>query len=211
LDGLLVAPHGATVAENAADADGDWLSRVRQIVGPDLPIVGTLDLHANVSARMATACDALFGYRSNPHLDQFERGLQAGRCLVRALLTGIRPQMSLIQLPLCVNIERQATEEAQGIALRAESDRLAESEPGVHGISYLFGFPYSDVPEMGASVLAVADARDTAPPTGRGTGRFLVVSERIICRATDFGGGCDRRGGAGTSAGPSDGSFGDGG
>jgi microcystin degradation protein MlrC len=162
LDGLLVAPHGATVAENAADADGDWLSRVRRIVGPDLQIVGTLDLHANVSAQMATACDALFGYRSNPHLDQFARGLQAGRCLVRALSTGVRPQMSLVQLPLCVNIERQATEEAQGVALQAEADRLAASVPGVHGISCLFGFPYSDVAEMGASVLAVAEARDTA-------------------------------------------------
>ncbi|MFM7056107.1 MAG: M81 family metallopeptidase [Planctomycetota bacterium] len=162
LDGLLVAPHGATVAENAADADGDWLSRVRQIVGPELPIVGTLDLHANVSAKMASACDALFGYRSNPHLDQFARGLQAGRCLIRALSTGIRPQMSLVQLPLCVNIERQATEEPQGLQLRERADQLAATADHVHGLSYLFGFPYSDVPEMGASVLAVADSADVA-------------------------------------------------
>ncbi len=70
LDGVLVAPHGATVSQPAADADGDWLSRVRHIVGPDTPIIGTLDLHANVSERMAAACDALFGYRTNPHLDQ---------------------------------------------------------------------------------------------------------------------------------------------
>jgi len=152
-----VAPHGATVAENAADADGDWLSRVRQLVGPDLPIVGTLDLHANVSEKMVAACDALFGYRTNPHLDQFERGLQAGRCLVRAVSTGIRPQMSLVRLPLCVNIERQATDEPQGQLLRHRADQLAAAADHVHGISYLFGFPYSDVPEMGASVLAVAD------------------------------------------------------
>lgn len=157
LDGLLVAPHGATVAECAGDADGDWLSRVRRIVGPEIPIVGTLDLHANVSEQMASSCDALFGYRSNPHLDQFERGLQAGRCLVRALSTGIRPRMSLVQLPMCVNIERQATEEPQGVRLLEEAERLAASELGVQGLSCLFGFPYSDVAEMGGSVLAVAD------------------------------------------------------
>lgn len=162
LDGLLVAPHGATVAENAADADGDWLSRVRRIVGPDLPIVGTLDLHANVSEKMAAACDALFGYRSNPHLDQFERGLQAGRCLVRALETGIRPRMSLVRLPLCVNIERQATEEPQGLQLCQRADELAAAGADVQGISYLFGFPYSDVPEMGATVLAVADSAEVS-------------------------------------------------
>ncbi|HAP06271.1 MAG TPA: hypothetical protein DCR20_00470, partial [Planctomycetaceae bacterium] len=57
LDGLLVAPHGATVAESAADADGCWLQLVRRLVGPQLPIVGTLDLHANVSLQMVTACD----------------------------------------------------------------------------------------------------------------------------------------------------------
>ena len=70
LDGLLVAPHGATVAIPAPDADGDWLQRVRKIVGPEMPIIGTLDLHANVSPLMAQQCNALFGYRTNPHLDQ---------------------------------------------------------------------------------------------------------------------------------------------
>ena len=161
LDGLLVAPHGATVAENAPDADGDWLTRVRAIVGPDIPIVGTLDLHANVSHAMARACDALFGYRTNPHLDQFQRGLDAGRCLLRSLATAVRPVQTLIQLPLCVNIERQSTAEPQGVRLREAAERLA-SMPGMIGLSWLFGFPYSDVAEMGASVIAVAEQRATA-------------------------------------------------
>ncbi len=156
LDGLLVAPHGATVADGAADADGDWLERVRTIVGPDMPIIGTLDLHANVSQKMVRQCQALFGYRTNPHLDQRARGMEAGRTMLRTLRGEISPKSSLVQLPLCVNIERQATSEQHGRQLWREADRL-QSLPGMLSVSCLYGFPYSDVGEMGASVIAVSE------------------------------------------------------
>jgi microcystin degradation protein MlrC len=156
-DGLLVAPHGATVAENAADADGDWLQRVRNRVGSHVPIVGTLDLHANVSQKMVAATDALFGYRSNPHLDQRERGIDAAHTLVRTLRGEIAPKQALVQLPLCANIERQATAEPHGRALRAHADKLQSSVLGLIASSCLYGFPYADVVEMGASVVAVAE------------------------------------------------------
>ena len=76
-DGLLVALHGATVSERYRDADGEVLSRLREIAGPKLPIVVTLDLHANVSQRMVSNATAIIAYRTNPHLDQRERGLEA--------------------------------------------------------------------------------------------------------------------------------------
>lgn len=156
LDGLLVAPHGATVAESAPDADGDWLQRVGAIVGSEVPIIGTLDLHANVSENMVSACDALFGYRTNPHLDQFQRGQDAARLMLRTLNGETRPKCRLVQLPLCVNIERQATAEAQGVKLWQHADRL-QTQPGMVCVSCLYGFPYSDVHEMGASVVTVAE------------------------------------------------------
>lgn len=156
LDGLLVAPHGATVAESEPDADGDWLQRVRAIVGPTLPIIGTLDLHANVSEKMVAACDALYGYRTNPHLDQFQRGQDAARLMLKTLRGEASPKCRLIQLPLCVNIERQATSEPQGTKLWGYADRI-QSQPGMVSVSCLYGFPYSDVAEMGASVVAVAE------------------------------------------------------
>lgn len=155
LDGLLVAPHGATVAEGALDADGDWLSRVRQAVGPEMPIIGTLDLHANVSPLMVESCDALFGYRSNPHLDQKQRGIEAGVLMLQTLRGGTRPTEALVQLPMCINIERQATEEPHGKKLWGEAERLARETPGLLSISCLYGFPYSDVEEMSGSVIAV--------------------------------------------------------
>jgi microcystin degradation protein MlrC len=157
VDGLLVAPHGATVAESARDADGDWLARVRAIVGNGVPIIGTLDLHANVSVKMVESCDALFGYRSNPHLDQFARGKEAGRTMIRTLNNQIQPCQRLVQLPMCINIERQATDEPQGKQLWQRADELAKANPGIISVSCLYGFPYSDVHEMGASVVVVAE------------------------------------------------------
>lgn len=161
LDGLLVAPHGATVAENAADADGDWLQLVRNITGPDMLICGTLDLHANVSPEMVHACDALFGYRTNPHLDQFQCGQRAAECLASALRNKTRPVTALVQIPLVVNIERQATSEPQGQQLFLAAD-AQEQHPDLIGVSCLYGFPYSDVAEMGASVVAVAKSSAAA-------------------------------------------------
>src|SRR3979490_346658 len=85
LDGLLIALHGATVADTFPDADGEILRRVRALLGPRTPIVCTLDLHANISAAMAAHSTALIAYRSNPHLDQRERGLEAAGLMARVL------------------------------------------------------------------------------------------------------------------------------
>ena len=156
-DGLLVAPHGATVAESAADADGTWLDMVRQQVGSKVPIIGTLDLHANVSQKMVDATDALFGYRTNPHLDQREQGLIAGNTMIRTLRGEIAPKQFLVQLPLCVNIEKQATDEPQCQKLTHLARELVGTTAGLIDVSCLYGFPYADVQEMGASVIAVAN------------------------------------------------------
>jgi microcystin degradation protein MlrC len=157
IDGWLVAPHGATVAENALDADGDWLSRLRSWVGRDARIVGTLDLHANVSSVMIDACDALFAYKTNPHLDQRERGQFAAEILIRTLHGELLPKTQLIPLPMVINIERQATREAQALRLHDAARRWLQRESALIDVSFVYGFPYADVAEMGASVLAVTN------------------------------------------------------
>src|SRR5262245_62028376 len=82
LAGILVAPHGATLSEPYPDLDGHWLGELRRRVGPNLPIIGTLDAHANLSPAMVKAADALVAYRTNPHLDQRARGIDAARLLI---------------------------------------------------------------------------------------------------------------------------------
>ncbi|WP_435009911.1 M81 family metallopeptidase [Tundrisphaera lichenicola] len=163
LDGLLVAPHGANVAEGVPDLDGHWIGQLRRRVGPDTPIIGTLDLHANVSRALVEACDALVAYRTNPHLDQRARGLEAADLMARTLRGEVRPTMAAEFPPMAVNIEAQATAEEPCRSLY-EAAELARSEPGVLSISLVLGFPYADVPQMGPAVLAVTDA----DPVGAG-------------------------------------------
>src|SRR5579864_5828994 len=84
-DGLLLALHGAMVAESHLDADGEVLARLRQALGADFPIVVTFDLHDNLSERLIDGCTAAVAYRTNPHVDQRECGRRAARLLARTL------------------------------------------------------------------------------------------------------------------------------
>lgn len=155
-DGYLVAPHGATVSQLHRDADGHWLTAVRQQVGPGVPIIGTLDAHANLSPAMVTATDALIAYRTNPHLDQRQRGQEAARLMAATLRRQVRPTQAAAFPPLVINIERQLTSEPQLVPLYRQADAMLQ-RPGVLANSILLGFPYADVPSMGAATLVVTD------------------------------------------------------
>ncbi len=158
LDGLLVAPHGATVAESYPDADGEWLSRVRQYVGPDLPIIGTLDPHGNLSPQMVESTNALVAYRTNPHIDQEQRGLEAAELMARTLGGRIRPVQAACFPPMAMNIERQCTTESPCRELVGCFNQMRDRE-GVLAASLMLGFPYADVAEMGSSALVVTDGQ----------------------------------------------------
>jgi microcystin degradation protein MlrC len=175
LDGLLVAPHGAGVAENARDMDGSWLRELRSRVGPLLPIVGTLDLHANLTETMVRATNALLAYRTNPHLDQRERGQEAARLLARMIRGEIRPTQTAAFPPLAINIERQSTSSSPcREAYEALTDMLADQR--VLSASLLMGFPYADVREMGTSVVVVTDDDpDLARQLADDFGEYLLL------------------------------------
>src|SRR5260370_21006992 len=85
VDGVLLALHGALVADGAPDVEGEILDSVRQTIGPDIPLVATLDLHANVTERMVKAADALVLYHTAPHIDVFET-VQRAASVVRRIL-----------------------------------------------------------------------------------------------------------------------------
>ena len=157
-DGWLVAPHGANVGEGEDywDLDGHWLSRLRRAVGDETPIICTIDPHANLSERMIAACDATIAYRSNPHLDQKKVGVQASRLMARTLRGEIKPTQAAAFPPIAINIERQLTGAAPCRPMYELADDLL-NRPGVLSNSIVLGFPYADVPEMGAAMIAVAD------------------------------------------------------
>jgi microcystin degradation protein MlrC len=175
LDGLLVAPHGAGVSESRPDMDGAWLRELRSRVGPQTPIVGTLDLHANLSDEMLQATDALVGYRTNPHLDQRQRGQEAARLIARMLRGEVHPTQAAATPPLAINIERQSTSTSPlRECYEALDDMLADKR--VLANSLLLGFPYADVPEMGASVVvATNDDPDLARQLADEFAEYLVL------------------------------------
>ena len=156
LDGYLVAPHGATVSEQYPDADGYWLSKLRKKIGLNKPIIGTLDLHANLSKRMVESTNALIGYRSNPHLDQRARGIEAAALIVKTLRREINPVQIAAYLPFIMNIEKQCTEISPCKEIFELATELRKSS-NLHSLSVLQGYPYADVEEMGTSLVAVGD------------------------------------------------------
>ena len=156
IDGCLVVPHGAGVSEEFHDMDGHWLSLLRKLVGKNVPIVGTLDLHANVSPLMTSSTDALVSYKQNPHTDQRERGKEAAKLLVKTLQKKIKPQQVLIQSDLAISIEQHLTKEEPCKSLYAYVQELGKQE-NILSISILLGFPYADVREMGSSFIVVSN------------------------------------------------------
>ena len=161
LDGLLVAPHGAAVSEGVRDMDGDWLQAVRSIVGAEIPIVATGDPHANLSARMVDALEAIIAYRTNPHVDQRERGLQAARLLVDRLQERVAPKMAAVFPPLAISIDKQCTDEPP-LKTLMERIETVRQRPEILAASLWLGFPYADVTEMGAAVTVVSDGDPSA-------------------------------------------------
>ncbi|KAA0988815.1 M81 family metallopeptidase [Dyadobacter aurulentus] len=159
-DGILVAPHGAGVSELHPDMDGYWLQQLRLRVGPEMPIVGTLDPHANVSPLMASSTTALFPYQTNPHLDQAEVGRKAARLMVSILLEGKQYEQTLLQLPMAISIEQQNMAEppCRGLLECAGQVRAAFN---LQSVSLLLGFPYADVAEMGSAFLLIYEKGNT--------------------------------------------------
>lgn len=183
VDGCLVIPHGAGVAENIPDLDGYWLTRLRDQVGPGVPVIGTLDLHANISPQMAAAADVLIAYKRNPHLDQRERGKEAANLMIRVLKKEIRPVQRLVQVPLAVSIEQQFTDEEPCRSLYAFAEEAGRRE-GVLAVSIALGFPYADVAEMGTSVIvATDDDPGLAHEVAKRIGQYMLEGkERFIGR-----------------------------
>ncbi|HRA31411.1 MAG TPA: M81 family metallopeptidase [Thermomicrobiales bacterium] len=162
LAGVLLALHGAMVAEALDDADGEILRRVRRAVGPDVPIAVVLDSHANMTPQMVEHADILLAYETYPHIDTYARGSQAVRLLEQRLLGEILPTHALRQIPLLTPLTTQWTAgptPMRDLALLAEQ---ARHERSVLSIALASGFPYSDIHDAGMAVLVTTDGDPAA-------------------------------------------------
>jgi len=163
VDAVLLALHGALAADGAPDVEGDLLEAVRQRIGPAVPLVATLDLHANVTRRMVAMADALVLYHTYPHVDVFETGQRGARVLRRLLIDGVRPVTAFQKLPMVVPPERANTQDPSNVcfAFRRQLEEL-EADPGILTAGLATVQPWLDVPELGGAVVVVAEDGEQA-------------------------------------------------
>jgi microcystin degradation protein MlrC len=154
VDAIYVANHGAMVATVSPDPDGDMLSRLREAVGPQVPIIATLDLHANISETMVESANVLVAYQTNPHVDMLERGEEAAHIL-RAILGGsVAPQVAFIRMPIVppsVTLLTQAGPYADLIDYGQRRKRELAGE--ILNVSILGNFAFSDTPFNGIGII----------------------------------------------------------
>ena len=155
IDGVLLELHGAMVAEGIDDAEGHILAAVRRLVGPDMPVVGQLDIHSNVSHTMIETADVLIGRETYPEVDMAPRGRESADELVRMVREGVRPTMALHQLPLVWGMNQVTAHPPMRQAI--EYLHRIEARPGVICGSIATCFPLADIPDMGASVYVATD------------------------------------------------------
>jgi len=154
LDGVYCCEHGAGLAEENDDPDGEIFALARAAVGPDVPVIATLDLHANVSDRMVEATDVLVAYRTNPHIDAYERGQEAARCMLE-MFDGVKPKAVKIRVPLVAPSVTLLTAEGYpyGDLIRLGQKKMGKD---IMNVSIVAGFAWSDTDRNGMTTIVTA-------------------------------------------------------
>lgn len=174
LEGVMLDLHGAMVCTHLDDGEGALLARVREAVGPGVPLVAALDLHANVTEAMVEAADLLDAYRTYPHVDMAATGARAAAALGR-LMEGWRPEKAFRRVPYLMPIAWQSTDMDPAGGLYAALERLAEGR----AMSLAMGFPAADFPGCGPAVLAYGE--------GAGEAADALLSDVLAAEAAFVG------------------------
>ncbi len=156
LDGVLLALHGAMVSEKFPHGDAEIVRRVRQAMGPSFPIVVTHDFHSNISQEIVEYSTALIGYKTNPHVDQRERGLKAAGLMVRIVRGEVKPVQAIAKPPMLYNIRFQNTN-MEPLRPVVEESRRLEKDPRILAATVSGGYQYADTPAMGVSAVVITN------------------------------------------------------
>jgi microcystin degradation protein MlrC len=159
LDGLYLAMHGAMYVEGRKDADGDWISAARGVVGKDCLVTASFDLHGNLSGRILDNLDMLSAFRTAPHIDREETTQRACDMLVHCLNERIRPTMVWVPIPVLMPGERTSTLYEPAKRLWAQLPGM-NAQPGVLDASLLVGYVWADEPRATASAVLTGTGLD---------------------------------------------------
>lgn len=175
LDAVYLDLHGAMVAEHFDDGEGEILRRVREVIGKDLPLVVSLDLHANVTPEMVEYADALIAYRTYPHVDMADTGRACAEHLALLLQSGQKLAKAFRQLPFLIPISWQCTNDqpTKGIYQKL----AALQDDAVPTLSFAPGFPAADFAHCGPSVFAYGRTQADADAAADTIARVIVGHE----------------------------------
>lgn len=176
LDAVYLDLHGAMVAEHIDDGDGELLRRVRAVVGRDVPVIASLDFHANVSEQMLRQASALVAYRTYPHVDMAATGARALRCLRE--IRGREPARALRQPPFLIPLTSQCTL-VEPLASIFEQVIRRERGP-IASLNFTPGFPAADVEECGPAIFAYGSEAGVVAST------VSALAEEIAAREAEF-------------------------
>jgi microcystin degradation protein MlrC len=184
LDAVYISNHGGMISTGGPDPDGELYAMVRSAAGEKTPIVATVDLHANISERMVANVDALVSYRTNPHMDQAERAVDAAR-LLSGFIKGKKSTRAFVRLPLTpASVTLLTREGPYADAIKYGQTRVGN---GVLDVSIVGGFVFSDTPKNGVAIVingeAGADVRGTALDIA---GRIWADRKRFVKRLTSM-------------------------
>jgi microcystin degradation protein MlrC len=175
LDAVYLDLHGAMVTEHFDDGEGEILARVRQVIGKDLPLVVSLDLHANVTPAMVKHADALIAYRTYPHVDMADTGRASAKHLALLLKSKQKFAKAFRQLPFLIPISWQCTNDQP---TRGIYETLASFESeAVPTLSFAPGFPAADFPDCGPSVFAYGRTQADADAAADAIARVVLRHE----------------------------------
>jgi microcystin degradation protein MlrC len=160
IDAVYLDLHGAAVAQNADDSEGELISRIRAIVGGSVPIVGSLDLHANVTERMLQTADALVSYRTYPHIDMADTGRLAAKLLERRLGLGRKETLHYQRFAYMIPLNAQST--WMQPAKRLYDDLIASDAAHDVVMSFCMGFPAADFAECAPMIWAYGEKAEIA-------------------------------------------------
>jgi len=155
-DGICLGLHGAGVAEGVDDLELYTLQKVREVVGPDMLIVNTFDLHSNLSEEMVKLSNGVFGLKTYPHVDNYEVGYLAMKTLIRMLRGEVKPVTAFRRIPLLVAPANATTVQNPMKRFKEHFEQYIR-EHNLIDATFFHSFPYTDVPCCGASVAVVAE------------------------------------------------------
>lgn len=198
VEAVALSLHGAGVVEGIDDLEGHLLQAVRQLVGREVKIVVTLDLHGNITKAMADAADMMFGVHFYPHTDMYERGYEAVGMIPRLLTGSVRPVTHVETVPMLLP---PSTTNLYPASKVNELCREIENQPGILDCTFFHGFPYTDIRHVGVHITVTADGdREAARAAAREVARWVwdhreefrlpsLTPEEAVARALAIEGG----------------------